>query len=867
MSVPFSYAQAAKGLTSSKPSNSSSRMPSGPITPASPGAPATESTSSTIKPDDDAPTSRQKEAEQSNQLPTPADFEVQKPKPESTASISPPSMAYIESSTSTLQREDDAASIPNTSSESTWENISQASNAIEKSADLSDTTVKDKAKDMKDSWIKVDAPKKEHEAPVPAVNVWKARMEQANAKTSTKKPQNMNTSNVGKAATLRTGGQTDNSAKKPDQATSRSKEAKRDARSEEETKPKRTPKKDEKPQATPPPLQDEVFWPTPEHAVEDDRKKPAEKVEKIEPTKSSHKKPEWKKVDVQHSVVWNTPLPNGLAKRGGRGGARGGRESSSRTSPAGSRPVASPTDRNGGDTASNWKRDRSGRSASPRGKRSVSEETPVRRESKTPAGTSKDVVNGGGRSRPTGADERAPAANTLPRTGGNPTKAPRKPENGVDADKFKSPVIPNGQRATPENGTRPTVEEFVPAAEEEKRVFTDSNNPKFPPRNGNTFNNRRQSMRGRNGHHGFSSHQNSPNLAHGFQNGALGTRSPTMGYDMWGRNQNNFRGRGPGAGDPYGRYPNNYMANGALPSLNTYVAPGMYDFTNQSMSAVPYSATIDPYNLTGMVSVQLEYYFSIDNLCRDIFLRGHMDSEGFIPLDLIAGFHRVKILTTDMEMIKYVCRESHNLEHRLGVDGIDRVRKREGWEKWILEMNQRDPKAQHEGVEAAPVAPMPHPAVFDQFMGNGARNPSLPLGSPGSVPPFSNQIYQPEYFRSASGNSNDFAKYQMSPPPMSHGFAANGSANTNHRVQSPGQYAGYQPNGHPETQRDAMSDAQVDTLKVMYRNPDANGSVAQIPAAQTLSNGNVVSTSMEGPQGVNGVVASSLPNGASSSHE
>lgn len=38
---------------------------------------------------------------------------------------------------------------------------------------------------------------------------------------------------------------------------------------------------------------------------------------------------------------------------------------------------------------------------------------------------------------------------------------------------------------------------------------------------------------------------------------------------------------------------------------------------------------------------------SIENLCRDIFLRLKMDEEGFIPLTVIAGFNRVSVLHSE----------------------------------------------------------------------------------------------------------------------------------------------------------------------------------------------------------------------------
>lgn len=41
----------------------------------------------------------------------------------------------------------------------------------------------------------------------------------------------------------------------------------------------------------------------------------------------------------------------------------------------------------------------------------------------------------------------------------------------------------------------------------------------------------------------------------------------------------------------------------------------------------------------------------MDNLERDFYLRKRMDSEGFLPIDLIATFHRVQALTTDVGLI------------------------------------------------------------------------------------------------------------------------------------------------------------------------------------------------------------------------
>lgn len=49
-----------------------------------------------------------------------------------------------------------------------------------------------------------------------------------------------------------------------------------------------------------------------------------------------------------------------------------------------------------------------------------------------------------------------------------------------------------------------------------------------------------------------------------------------------------------------------------------------------------------------------EYYFSHHNLERDFFLRRKMNAQGFLPISLIASFHRVQALTTDVSLIMEV---------------------------------------------------------------------------------------------------------------------------------------------------------------------------------------------------------------------
>lgn len=55
---------------------------------------------------------------------------------------------------------------------------------------------------------------------------------------------------------------------------------------------------------------------------------------------------------------------------------------------------------------------------------------------------------------------------------------------------------------------------------------------------------------------------------------------------------------------------------------------------------------------------QIQYYFSIDNLTKDMFLRSQMNSQGYVPLALISRFHRMLNLSYgDVGLILAAMRE------------------------------------------------------------------------------------------------------------------------------------------------------------------------------------------------------------------
>ncbi|XP_017967355.1 la-related protein 1 isoform X3 [Drosophila navojoa] len=133
------------------------------------------------------------------------------------------------------------------------------------------------------------------------------------------------------------------------------------------------------------------------------------------------------------------------------------------------------------------------------------------------------------------------------------------------------------------------------------------------------------------------------------------------------------QGRGgftrPGPGRPTNRIPRHLLASGEyanyLPadaagadSSQSYVLMGTHYFGNVPAAYIE----MDAASVKEAIKKQVEYYFSADNLTGDFFLRRKMDPEGYIPVTLIASFHRVLALTTDVALIVTAIKESDKLE-------------------------------------------------------------------------------------------------------------------------------------------------------------------------------------------------------------
>jgi la-related protein 1 len=379
--VAFSYAQAAKGLSAAPapataPAVNSSKPSSDTTAPSKDAdfVPSTLAAASMSWADDVEATDLPAEKpvsipeDQSSEA-TPAPKEDSAPEqPILESDVSSPDLGA--SSSSTVTKDDDVSSLPNTSSESTWENKSQASTSVDKSVEPAEkTSEKVKGKALERSTFKPL-----QEAPLPAVNIWKLRAEESKAK-AIQRPPPAKSALAGSSPAIANGvvnGSSGPGAKKnrgvvgADKGDSREKastaehkakgreedkttQAKKDAKPEMEfDKAKkgvkgRSLERDAKAAATvvpPPPARDQESWPTPETAIDEDRKKSQSKGEKTERERKesvsagAHGKQEWVKVPYTPTVVFNTPLPGAAsARRGGGRGGRGGAQTGGR--PAG----------------------------------------------------------------------------------------------------------------------------------------------------------------------------------------------------------------------------------------------------------------------------------------------------------------------------------------------------------------------------------------------------------------------------------------------------------------------------------------------------------------------------------------------------
>lgn len=392
--VPFSYAQAAKGLSSSagKSGAQPTKSNSGSVTPSKEPSmtPASLSSGNSAAGDVEQSVAGQAGVVQPSSNPEqPSPQPVEQPpfEPE------PPQMHALQTVELTQQSDvsakptqvngDGSPTVHNIPSlESGWDEKSEASTAVEKSHEHAE----ERPESGKKEDLEKEAASQQNlqEAPVPTVNVWKQRAQELKAKAAMQMPPQKSAVKPSVAPSMDSPSKGDEKSSpnaktdmrrkansvptlpveseaffnlnkdrrrgmeqdvkgpefgKTNQPRRSSKfpaenEGDQHQRSGRQTSTSKPFEKEEKPKpiTAPPVVRDDESWPTPDTAQDEEKRRAQEKGEKAEKEKGGqtsrpHGRNEWKPVPYTPSVIFNTPLPTGNPRRGGRGGGRGGRDS------------------------------------------------------------------------------------------------------------------------------------------------------------------------------------------------------------------------------------------------------------------------------------------------------------------------------------------------------------------------------------------------------------------------------------------------------------------------------------------------------------------------------------------------------------
>lgn len=137
----------------------------------------------------------------------------------------------------------------------------------------------------------------------------------------------------------------------------------------------------------------------------------------------------------------------------------------------------------------------------------------------------------------------------------------------------------------------------------------------------------------------------------------------------------------PGHQVPY--YPAMPMMPG-MPGMPGMPVPGM-------VPAMPIPGAGVYENAFTQLVAQLNYYFSVENLCKDLFLRRNMDDNGFVPISFIAGFNRIRALAQSADIVAQALLNVPNAEVQGGL-----VRPVHQYERWVMPRESRVAEAQVE---------------------------------------------------------------------------------------------------------------------------------------------------------------------------
>lgn len=497
-------------------------------------------------------------------------------------------------------------------------------------------------------------PVKLQEAPQPVVNIWAQRAAAAKARQPSIVASPATSTDLSSKTPADVPAKTVNNTEAQTPA-ERSATKPTDARQSIDQSARRNPRgnrasdKSEQPQSVPSSaVEDASMWPTPDTVVADDGKRKVSEPdqpskEKVEDgNKSIRQKRDWKKVEITPSVVFETPLPPPRTMNKARGGGQAGRSSASR-----------------GHTSS--------------------------------VSVSSEKVQGAvveGAATKEGVESRArPREDTTSRP--NPVPADKAKRFSVDQQNQRKQSVPSVNRGSDFaskseafKASKAESTQFAPSRGEGPEAFRKEGGPP----------NHKDSKPRRGAHNngnGRGSHNQQTFLSNGHNGSRSNTYSPPNFAPGFSSNQYGGGGRG-GRGRPVSLSNGFKGPSSSTPKMHQHPQSASSDFGQYpAFGQAPFAPQLDSANYFQMIhqtlKKQMEYYFSEENLVKDGFLRAHMDAQGFVPLDVIAGFRRVTTIAGNQprDFLRQVCADSQDIDFVLGDGHKELVRVRENWQKWV----------------------------------------------------------------------------------------------------------------------------------------------------------------------------------------
>ncbi|EPS40739.1 hypothetical protein H072_5366 [Dactylellina haptotyla CBS 200.50] len=489
----------------------------------------------------------------------------------------------------------------------------------------------------------------------------------------------------------------------------------------------------------PPSLTDKSLWPTPEVAQDEEKREKREKEEKEKerekPTLSGVRqaKDKWISMPVTPNIIYDTPLPT-RGPRGPRGGRpeRGGRVGQPPSRPAADTDTSTtPTEPTS--TASFDKARSTQAPSEQKGAQNTNSDVRARRPTNATAPTAenasaelaakKDVAE----VQKTGP---APLANGAPKpngvSAGDSSNKERKPTQTQDDGAFVGQGIlpPAAVRAKADKPTPFSSNRDQPSNQGRGGYAGPFNQKQEGDVNNTTHGVTRDRPAGRGNFRGgrgdsnsFMNHANSRynngnSVRHHSPPSQINTnphqprQSPqypsSPSTPQTGRSyRQNSRGHGVQQSQQFGKYG---MQNGYPPQSPFVQSPSYYNnpYYNARNGVNPGVPMHPDYEFTAAVQNvmnQLSYYFSLDNMVKDTYLRSHMDSQGWVFLDVICGFRKIKEMTKENKnIVREASIQSPDVEFRgYHPDGRERLRSARNPTEWVLKYEERDESCRHDG--------------------------------------------------------------------------------------------------------------------------------------------------------------------------